>query len=385
MEIILQKDKGDGIHQWKVNIHKNTYTVEFGKQGGKLQTKLTTITKAKNEGRSNYSSIEDQAILRAVNKARRKLTADPEYQVIKGEDLLVQYTNKEVKEVCDDVPKPMLAVNGNTPKEIQKLKKQYDTIFVQPKLDGFRGISKDGNIYSRSRKEMTNKIPHLSKYLLEVQTQLGGKWLDGELYSNELTFNEIQSILLKKPAKMTAEDFKMAEKMKFNLFDYVDSIPANARIQKLEKLQLNEFVTRVPSYRISIDEIKEYHDQFIEEGHEGLMIRTPDGPYEFKRSKHLLKWKVFLDVDVEIVGVNPERDDPTKLGTLIVKAKIDGKMKTFTARPAVTHEVMDDIMKRTKKYIGMYGVVKYQGLDEKTGAPRFGIFRGFRSPDDMGE
>jgi ATP-dependent DNA ligase len=388
MEIVLQKQKNKKVFQWKVTIVKNTFTTEFGTIGGKIQTKPTTVTTEKNIGKKNFSSMNDQAILKAVKKARNKLTSDPNYIIISGADVLKKYTGKEVKSTVDGVPKPMLAVNGNTPKEREKLKKNHKIVYVQPKLDGFRGLSKDGKLYSRSRKEFTGKVPHLSEYVAKVQQQLGDVFIDGELYAPGMTFNEIQSILLKKPSTMTAEDIKNAEKIRLNVFDFLDYELTNAeRIAKLSKVKFNKFVTLVPSFKIPVSEISMYHDKFVDgsSNYEGIMIRLPQGKYENKRSRNLLKWKVFIDIDVEITGMNPEKDNPKKLGTLQVKCVIRKSEKSFKARPAVTRETMNDMMKNPKKYIGQMGVVKYQGLDENTGAPRFGIFKGLRSIEDMGE
>jgi DNA ligase-1 len=43
-----------------------------------------------------------------------------------------------------------------------------------------------------------------------------------------------------------------------------------------------------------LEDVKKYHDKFVADGYEGLMVRDKDGPYEVqKRSKYLQKYKEF--------------------------------------------------------------------------------------------
>ena len=51
-----------------------------------------------------------------------------------------------------------------------------------------------------------------------------------------------------------------------------------------------------------ISKLNGFHDEFASEGYEGIMLRNPDSKYEFKRSKHLQKYKKFIDEEFEVIG-----------------------------------------------------------------------------------
>lgn len=365
---------------WETDIDGSTYTTRHGQVGGKIQTVTKTITDPKNVGKANYSSPEDQAIHAVVNKARGKIMNG--YKVVEGQKFIDDNMGKEVKEVFFDVPEAMCAHDGT---KRMKYIAQNKAIIIQDKLDGFRGMSNGVDIYSRSRKSFTGKVPHLIPYIKEIKDELGVEWLDGELFSDEITFNEIQSIMLKKPSTMTAEDIEAAKTIKFNLFDYMSNEPQMTRTRKLMDIKGNDFVKVVESLIIQGNDINEnniqkLHNEAVERGSEGIMIRFPNEPYHHKRTNTLLKWKMFSDCEATIVDVVPEKNDKTKLGAMVME--IDGKR--FNARPAMTDKEKAKIFANKKYYIGKIGVVKYQNLDATTGIPRFPVFKGLRAKIDIG-
>ena len=378
MKIGLTKKGNNGKQLiWETEITGSTYETTFGQIGGKLQVELTEVTEGKNIGKTNYSSPEDQAIQIVVKKALGKIVKG--YHITEGQDILDQYTGKEVKAVFLEVPEPMLAQDG-----VKRLKYilAQKSVIIQDKLDGFRGISDGQEIYSRTRKSFTGKVPHLIPYIEEVRKQLDAPWVDGELFSDEISFNQIQSIMLKKPSTMTAEDIENAKTIKFNLFDYMSHEHQIVRTKKLGKIKANKYVNVVNSEiltDITEERIQEMHNAAVERGAEGIMIRFPNSSYEYKRSSSLLKWKVFRDLEAKIIGVTTEKNDKTKLGAMIM----DLNGLTFQARPAMTDIEKAEIFANQEKYIGQMGVIKFQDFDAVTGAPRFGVFKGVRAKLDI--
>jgi DNA ligase-1 len=93
----------------------------------------------------------------------------------------------------------------------------------------------------------------------------------------------------------------------------------------------------------------------------------------------MYKYKNFKDIDAKIIGVTSEKNNPKKLGALILK----WKGITFNARPAWTDEEKAELFKNKDKYIGRLATVRYQNLDELTGAPRFGVVHGIRAEGDI--
>ena len=50
-------------------------------------------------------------------------------------------------------------------------------------------------------------------------------------------------------------------------------------------------------------DVEKYHEEFVKEGYEGIMVRNNSGEYGLnRRSKNLQKYKKFFDQEFEIVG-----------------------------------------------------------------------------------
>lgn len=69
---IYAPNKDGSINQWSVYVDGHTVIVKYGKWGGKLQTKKT-VCEAKNVGRSNQTTSEEQSVLEAESKYRDQI------------------------------------------------------------------------------------------------------------------------------------------------------------------------------------------------------------------------------------------------------------------------------------------------------------------------
>ncbi len=375
-EIILEKVNEKGNTQlWYASINGADYTIVHGIKGGKMQKETKTVREGKNIGKENETSAEQQAEFQVANKARKKIE-NSDYILIKGKEVLDANRNKEVKEIATNIPRPMLAHDGR--KRLDKL--PVEKFWVQPKLDGYRCLGSQTELYTRKRKLMTGKIPHLLPYMQEYFKILDAAYLDGEAFSNEIDFNTLQSILNKKPEKMTDEDREKAKTIKFNMFDYIPNNPNDDRMSKINSLKDNEYVKIVKAEIIHIDNVQTKHDEYVSQGHEGLIIRIPYAPYENKRSYNLLKYKVFDDEEAEIIGFKSEKNNPDKLGSLTMRFK---NGVTFDARPKITHDAMDEMFNNQDKYLGTWGTVRFQGKMPGTNKPRFPRYVGIRGDDDI--
>lgn len=241
-----------------------------------------------------------------------------------------------------------------------------------------------GEVYSRTRK-LIPSVPHL-KECIDVFKDLPEDvvFVDAELYSDELTFNEIQSIIRK--SRPDSIDFENAKKIKLNVFDYVSDEPQIDRLNLLKiisETESHEYVNFVPFsiIKATLEEIQKYHDKHVADGNEGVMIRfLNDGGYQQKRSNSLYKFKNFQDSEFLVKNIYNEKNDVTKLGgiTLIME---DGK--TFDARPSCTQEEAQYIIDNPEEFIGKYATLRYQKLDEVSGVPIFGTIKGFRAENDI--
>ena len=69
---LYARNKDGSIQMWKVGTSGNEVIVVFGRVGGSLQSK-TTKCEAKNIGRSNETTAEEQAVLEAQSKWEKKV------------------------------------------------------------------------------------------------------------------------------------------------------------------------------------------------------------------------------------------------------------------------------------------------------------------------
>ena len=61
-------------------------------------------------------------------------------------------------------------------------------------------------------------------------------------------------------------------------------------------------------------DLKEFHDKWVAEGYEGLMLKDPNGLYEFgKRSNNLLKYKEMHSDEFKIKDIFIAENDPERV------------------------------------------------------------------------
>ena len=217
---------------------------------------------------------------------------------------------------------------------------------VQPKIDGVRLLVTKGKAISRTGKRMPD-FDHLGDELKE------GEYLDGELYSPDLTFEEICS------------DFRTNPKiLKFHIFDFFDSTRPDLPFSK--RMGRTNVEVRTVN---SVADIDKFHAKFVEDGHEGIMIRSPESVYEpGRRSNYLLKLKNFQDSEFKIVDVVEGTGAET--GCAVYVCETNGSV--FSTRPRGSHESRKKIFQNKEDYIGKMLSVRFQNMTD-AGIPRFPI------------
>jgi len=241
--------------------------------------------------------------------------------------------------------------------EISKYEKLLFTIptYIQPKLDGLRAVNTNNTLMSRNGKAYV-ACPHL--YQDKVT-------LDGELYNHEYhnDFNKIVSLCKKQtPTKEELEESK--EKVQMWVYDFPDHKGKfSDRMVALKRwlaANPNPAFVLVPTYQVkSQKDIDRYHEEFLELGFEGSIIRLDLGDYENKRSKQLLKKKDFVDEEFKILdAVEGEGGRAGTIGFFIMQLE-DGKERTFKSNVKGDFEFLADIWKNKKYYIGTKATVKY--------------------------
>lgn len=264
---------------------------------------------------------------------------------------------------------PMLAQDFN-----KRGKSIQFPCLVQRKLDGVRCVASAKGLFSRNGKA----FPHLQHIKAEVAAVGNDLLLDGELYSDTLTFQEVVGLVKKE--KLKGDDEAKLNQIHLCVYDVIDTDADNdARNATLQKLfashkfkTLRLLGTEVCDTR---EKVGEFHARYVAEGYEGLMLRNRGGKYRVGvRSTDLQKYKEFEDAEYKVTGF--KEGDGLEKGCVIWICKT-AKGQEFAVRPRGTHESRAELLKDAATYIGKQLTVRYQELTTD-GLPRFPVGISFR-------
>jgi DNA ligase-1 len=278
--------------------------------------------------------------------------------------------------------KPLLAAAVTDPKKIEF------PVYVSPKIDGIRCILLDGKVLSRSLKPIPNK---------HVQSKLANfpENLDGELIIKGKGFSDISSAIMSEEGE---PDFT------YMVFDKINDEPYHNRTLAGFYSSFMEIVPR--AYVETLEALLSREESYLEQGYEGLMIRSVHGKYKYGRSTEkegiLLKLKRFLDSEAEIVGFVQEfaNTNPQKVSEVGSKKRSSHK-KNKVAKELIGSLICRDIhsgleirvsagledeLKRKMftdngRYLGK--LIKYKYMPTTKDKPRHPTFIGFRSTLDI--
>lgn len=294
--------------------------------------------------------------------------------------------------------KPMLATAIPT----DQLSSLRFPLYASVKLDGIRATLQNGVLLSRSLKPIPNE------YIQKAFRQMPLEGADGELIFGDPAakdcFRQTESIVM--------SDDKPAGGIEYHIFDLKSDRGFADRYLTLcdafEKLH-NEFaITLVlQQYCYTVCEVTQFEEDALEVGYEGVMLRSPDGPYKSGRatlrSQDLLKLKRFEDSEAEILGVQEEMENTNAeftnelgrtarsshkagkvgkgtLGALLVR---DLKTKVeFAIGTGFDAAARSALWSQRAELVGKLVKYKYFPTGSKD-KPRFPVFLGFRDKRDM--
>lgn len=284
--------------------------------------------------------------------------------------------------------KPMLAATAESVEGLTY------PLLASPKLDGIRATVLNGQLVSRNLKPIRNA---------HVYTKFSHSSMDG--LDGELIDGDHDSTVFRRTTSAVSRAMGEPTDVKFWVFDvFMPNATFEERQIYLQDRQWPAGVKLVPHVWIHHPhELALYEEKCLHDGYEGVMLRSPKGPYKQGRSTlnegYLLKLKRFDDAEAEIIGVeermhnaNPattnalghtERSSHQEnmvgrgdLGALVVRG-INGPYKgiTFTIGTG-----FDDSERASLWKMELSGrVVKYKyfpmGSKDR---PRFPVFLGFR-------
>lgn len=372
---LFKRTKHGSIQQWSIIAEDDHfYTIE-GIVDGKLTTSKPTYCKAKNEGRANETSAEEQANKEAQAKHEKKLNSGYAPSI-------------ELVDVIDRPYEPMLAQKWKARKK--KIKIGWNNlIYVQPKLDGVRCICKKDGMWTRNGKKIIS-APHIFEALKPYFDKDPNLIFDGELYCDKLKndFNKIISLVRK--TKPTADDLKESRKtIQYWIYDLpsFDEI-FSKRNRELGQLLIGcskrcllddehkDMIVLVDTYACEREkQIDDYYSEFLSKGMEGQILRL-DAKYENKRSNNLLKRKEFQDAEYEIIDVGEGQGNRAGMVGQFVLRHPDGK-KTFNSNVKGSHDYLKELWKNKNELIGkMATCVFFELTPDNT--PRFPFVHSIR-------
>jgi DNA ligase-1 len=250
--------------------------------------------------------------------------------------------------------------------------------YVQAKLDGVRSIFFNNALTSRNGKPFSG-LDHIIAELAPATKE--GLILDGEVYSTTLSFQQFVGLVKKKT--YTAADKEQLKHVNLWVYDCVNDQPFESRLQTLKDFFAKHKFTQIhllPTEECPNREgLKGFHDKYVQEGNEGLMVRNKQGMYQLgARSYDLQKYKEFEDKEYKVTAFT---DGQGLEKGLVIWTCETPEGKHFQVRPRGTHEeratIFKDVSKHPAKYIGKELTVRFQELSDD-GIPRFPVGISFR-------
>jgi DNA ligase-1 len=345
-ETLYSRDKHGHVVIWTVSTHSTTSDTTgpwivkrvWGVEGGKMQETNLLVPEGKVK-----RTVEQQAELQARSFwNKRKDKGDVE----------------DPSQLDNQVILPMLAHSWDK-------RGNPDAVYdLQPKLDGVRAMyNYEKGFITRMGKKITS-VPHLENHNISART-----WLDGELYTRKMTFEELSGCVRR---STPSENCKV---LHFHVFDcyLLDNPDATwrERLKYLETLQWVNGFELVPTLRnVHGTKVDPMVDEYMKYGYEGVIARNPDGVYCLnERSASLIKHKRFQDQEYLIVGAQEGKG--RDVGTIIWECTTQ-EGDRFTVRPEGTQEYRRELWANWKEHVGKKLTVRYQELT-RTGVPRFPV------------
>jgi hypothetical protein len=408
---MYKRGSNNTILEWKAEVQNNNKQIDifvsYGELSGNHTVRYTRGIEGKNTGKTNETTAWQQAVKDVESKIKRKrregyktledLGHDPksiyhEMGVLPTEKQMDSHSTLKVfldkylpkdntnlegniipmkaqqyyrtkknwtdpnGEVWDD-RKYFYLLNPHVEKEKGAIITKFPTI-IQPKINGVRAVAKkvNGEFKLFSKKGLEYNLPHITKFLDTfnfefLNDMLGDQDLifDGELYLHGRVLGDITSAVTK--ANIDTRD------LTYIIFDIaVEGVAMIDRARALGQVR-NEFekVLKSPaqiikSIKVGTDrQVQDYTDDFIHQGYEGSIQRSPEGLYQFdKRPQQMTKLKRIMDEEFTIIDVIPQEKDGT-LGLFVCRTLDGNEVKV---NPSGTEDFKRFVLFNKDQYIG---------------------------------
>ena len=267
-----------------------------------------------------------------------------------------------------------------------KKDKNYKVDFwlASAKLDGLRCYFTHGKLLTRNGHEILG-FDHIIDELNVIAKKYNLDFVDGELFTTEVNFQEIQGAVMsnknidpERKSKIKYHVFAIGNENFKNTDDMV-SLHSTIFKENTFKSLIKVVYHRLPNTPKQIELMCE---NYMNQGYEGVMLRDPIKWYDWKRSNALLKFKLFKEDDFQIVGFY-EGEAGTKLegtlGGLIVEGlynpykDVEVKCNMIVKLMDIKSEVgsgfsdnlRNDIWNNKDEYLGKMAEIKFQNITDK--------------------
>jgi len=370
------------IKSWSIRVleRDNAGVIEttHGYVDGKKQVNEKVISVGKNIGKKNETTPLQQAVSEAKASWIKKKESgyapigitttvsditDGVAKVNLNKDESDEDDSGRGKGIDKDVPSPMLAHDY-----LKRGKSIKFPCYAQRKYDGTRCVAISGKgLFSRNKK----RYPHLDHIVAEINKLPSTIILDGELYSDTLTFQEIVGIVKRETLKEGDQEKQV--QIKLHVYDIINGLPYEERYANLQilfnKYKFKHLVLVKSDICESEEKIKELHAQYVAEGYEGLMLRNKTGLYKNSRAVDLQKFKAFETDEFKIVSY--KEGEGLEAGCVIWVCEAENGLQ-FACRPRGTREEREVLYSDGKKYVGKKLTVRYQEMTDSN-VPRFPV------------
>ena len=335
LKTLYKKTKTGATQVCIISTLDDTFSVEFGQLGGKMQTKTTTCL-PKNIGKSNATTGVAQAKAEALAKHSSKIKSGYTTDINQETEVKLPMKVKIYQDQKNNVIFPCYAsfkLNG-----VNATFKLVDDELIL--------TSRGGNVYP--------SIPHLEPELLEIMRILDTDTLAGELYIHGKFLQDITSYV-KKPKPES-------ENLKFYIFDlpeihgnYLDRFAL-----KLVPEKQYDFVKLIQSMTLnSHEEIESFMTMALDRKFEGIVINNSRGLYQYNvRSSDVFKYKIALDAEFKVVSFALDKNNHV----VFVCETPEGK--TFKVKPKGTNEERLRMAAEAEVFIGKWLKIEFEAYSK---------------------
>lgn len=359
---ILQSETKSGLPKfWRGHIllDGNTYYLQ-----SESWSMLTDGTESKHN-----ESIPYEVSVKNVGKKNE--TTPYEQAVSEFESMVKSQKDKKnyaplgAKVSVDKLPMPQLAH-----KYRDHSKKIVYPCFVQPKLDGNRGIASSTKMQTRGGQPF---IPEVVQHFMFEHDDI---ILDGEVILPDMPPLQTTMRVIKKVCDLSPT-------LIYWVYDIVDDQPQFTRLETLKKLE-SSFPPNVKLVETTLvhneAELQAKHEQYVLEGYEGTIVRNYEGLYEVgHRSYDLQKKKDFEEAEFKVVGC--KSGGGLYEGCAIFRCVTD-KGEEFDSNPEGTLETKRQYYKDRDSYIGKYLTIRFFSKS-LSGKPGFNVGVAFREQGEF--